>query len=120
MADNKRKRPAFADDTSSSSSSSSNNNEQGDESTPNDETKSDQVGQPTEEIKIKHYVANKPNQFIEALPDVEMIWEMIIVPMFTFKELAMCRPISTFFEPFWTDRFENNKLPLRVPQDCLT
>ena len=33
------------------------------------------------------------------------------------KDLALARPVCTFFEAYWQDKFNNNVLPLRVGLD---
>ena len=36
------------------------------------------------------------------------------------KDLALARPVCTFFEAYWQDKFSNNVLPLRVGLDAAT
>jgi len=36
------------------------------------------------------------------------------------KDLALARPVCTFFEAYWQDKFSNNVLPLRVGNDVAT
>jgi len=36
------------------------------------------------------------------------------------KDLALARPVCTFFEAYWQDKFINNVLPLRVGNDVAT
>ena len=36
---------------------------------------------------------------------------------FGLKDLALARPVCTFFEAYWQDKFNNNVLPLRVGLD---
>ena len=36
------------------------------------------------------------------------------------KDLALARPVCTFFEAYWQDKFSNNVLPLRVGLDVAT
>ena len=35
-------------------------------------------------------------------------------------DLALARPVCTFFEAYWQDKFSNNVLPLRVGNDVAT
>jgi len=63
----------------------------------------------------ENYDASEPNFFLLGLPI--FLWDHVIVDNFGLKDLARTREVCKFFEPFWCDRFENNKLPLRVPRD---
>ena len=38
----------------------------------------------------------------------------------SLKDLALARPVCTFFEAYWQDKFSNNVLPLRVGIDVAT
>lgn len=38
-------------------------------------------------------------------------------PTLELKDLALARPVCTFFEAYWQDKFSNNVLPLRVGND---
>jgi hypothetical protein len=40
--------------------------------------------------------------------------------MLGLKDLALSRPVCTFFEAYWQDKFNNNVLPLRVGNDVAT
>ena len=40
--------------------------------------------------------------------------------MLGLKDLALARPVCTFFEAYWQDKFSNNVLPLRVGNDVAT
>jgi len=44
----------------------------------------------------------------------------VIIPMLGLKDLALARPVCTFFEAYWQDKFSNNVLPLRVGNDVAT
>ena len=62
--------------------------------------------------------STKPNQMTEDLP--ADIWESVIIPYFGLKQLALTRAVCLFFDNYWHDRFDNNKLPLCVPYDLKT
>jgi len=64
------------------------------------------------------YDESKPNQWLDD-PPLE-IWDHVIIPMLGFKDLALARPVCTFFEAYWQDKFSNNVLPLRVGLDVAT
>ena len=57
----------------------------------------------------------KPNQWLDD-PPLE-IWDHVIIPMLGLKDLALARPVCTFFEAYWQEKFSNNVLPLRVGND---
>ena len=40
--------------------------------------------------------------------------------MLGLKDLALSRPVCSFFEAYWQDKFSNNVLPLRVGLDVAT
>ena len=40
--------------------------------------------------------------------------------MLGLKDLALARPVCTFFEAYWQDKFSNNVLPLHVGLDVAT
>merc|ERR1740117_1719226 len=40
--------------------------------------------------------------------------------MLGLKDLALARPVCTFFEAYWQEKFSNNVLPLRVGNDVAT
>jgi hypothetical protein len=61
------------------------------------------------------YDESKPNQWLDD-PPLE-IWDHVIIPMLGLKDLALARPVCTFFEAYWYDKFSNNVLPLRVGND---
>ena len=64
------------------------------------------------------YDESKPNQWLDD-PPLE-IWDHVIIPMLGLKDLALARPVCTFFEAYWQDTFSNNVLPLRVGNDVAT
>ena len=64
------------------------------------------------------YDESKPNQWLDD-PPLE-IWDHVIIPMLGLKDLALARPVCTFFEAYWQDKFSNNLLPLRVGLDVAT
>jgi hypothetical protein len=64
------------------------------------------------------YDESKPNQWLDD-PPLE-IWDHVIIPMLGLKDLALARPVCTFFEAYWQDKFNNNVLPLRVGNDVAT
>ena len=61
------------------------------------------------------YDESKANQWLDD-PPLE-IWDHVIIPMLGLKDLALARPVCTFFEAYWQDKFSNNVLPLRVGND---
>ena len=64
------------------------------------------------------YDESKPNQWLDD-PPLE-IWDHVIIPMLGLKDLALARPVCTFFEAYWQEKFSNNVLPLRVGNDVAT
>ena len=60
----------------------------------------------------------EPNRWLDE-PPLE-IWDHKIVPLLSLKELALARPVGTFFDAYWQEKFNNNVLPLRVPRDVAT
>ena len=64
------------------------------------------------------YDASKANQWLDDPPLV--IWDHCIIPLLGLKDLALARPVCTFFEAYWQDKFNNNLLPLRVGYDVAT
>ena len=64
------------------------------------------------------YDKSKANQWLEE-PPLE-IWDHKIIPLLGLKDLALARPVCTFFEAYWQDKLENNVLPLRVGYDVAT
>ena len=44
----------------------------------------------------------------------------MIIPLLGLKDLALARPVCTFFDAYWQDKFCNNVLPLRVGNDVAT
>jgi len=64
------------------------------------------------------YDESKSNQWLDD-PPLE-IWDHVIIPMLGLKDLALARPVCTFFEAYWQEKFSNNVLPLRVGNDVAT
>jgi len=64
------------------------------------------------------YDESKSNQWLDD-PPLE-IWDHVIIPMLGLKDLALARPVCTFFEAYWQEKFNNNVLPLRVGNDVAT
>jgi len=58
------------------------------------------------------------NQWLDE-PPLE-VWDHKIIPLLSLKDLALARPVCTFFEAYWQDKFSNNVLPLRVGNDVAT
>jgi hypothetical protein len=58
------------------------------------------------------------NQWLDE-PPLE-VWDHHIIPLLSLKDLALSRPVCTFFEAYWQDKFSNNVLPLRVGNDVAT
>jgi len=64
------------------------------------------------------YDESKANQWLDDPPLA--VWDHMIIPFLGLKDLALARPVCTFFEAYWQDKFENNVLPLRVGYDVAT
>ena len=64
------------------------------------------------------YDESRPNQWLDD-PPLE-IWDHVIIPMLGLKDLALARPVCTFFEAYWQEKFSNNVLPLRVGNNVAT
>ena len=58
------------------------------------------------------------NQWLDE-PPLE-VWDHHIIPLLSLRDLALARPVCTFFEAYWQDKFSNNVLPLRVGNDVAT
>jgi len=58
------------------------------------------------------------NQWLDE-PPLE-VWDHRIIPLLSLRDLALARPVCTFFEAYWQDKFSNNVLPLRVGNDVAT
>ena len=58
------------------------------------------------------------NQWLDE-PPLE-VWDHHIIPLFSLRDLALSRPVCTFFEAYWQEKFSNNVLPLRVGNDVAT
>jgi len=58
------------------------------------------------------------NQWLDE-PPLE-VWDHKIIPLLSLRDLALARPVCTFFEAYWQDKFSNNVLPLRVGNDVAT
>jgi hypothetical protein len=64
------------------------------------------------------YDESKANQWLDE-PPLE-VWDHHIIPLLSLKDLALARPVCTFFEAYWQEKFSNNVLPLRVGNDVAT
>jgi hypothetical protein len=64
------------------------------------------------------YDESVANQWLDE-PPLE-IWDHHIIPLLGLRDLALSRPVCTFFEAYWQDKFTNNVLPLRVGNDVAT
>jgi hypothetical protein len=58
------------------------------------------------------------NQWLDE-PPLE-VWDHHIIPLLSLRDLALARPVCTFFEAYWQEKFSNNVLPLRVGNDVAT
>jgi hypothetical protein len=64
------------------------------------------------------YDESVPNQWLDE-PPLE-VWDHHIIPLLGLRDLALSRPVCTFFEAYWQEKFSNNVLPLRVGNDVAT
>jgi len=64
------------------------------------------------------YDESVANQWLDE-PPLE-VWDHKIIPLLSLKDLALARPVCTFFEAYWQDKFSHNVLPLRVGNDVAT
>jgi hypothetical protein len=64
------------------------------------------------------YDESVANQWLDE-PPLE-VWDHHIIPLLSLRDLALARPVCTFFEAYWQDKFSNNVLPLRVGNDVAT
>jgi hypothetical protein len=64
------------------------------------------------------YDESKANQWLDE-PPLE-VWDHKIIPLLSLRDLALARPVCTFFEAYWQEKFSNNVLPLRVGNDVAT
>jgi len=69
-------------------------------------------------LKTIIYDESKANQWLDD-PPLE-IWDHHIIPLLGLRDLALARPVCTFFETYWQEKIRNNVLPLRVPRDVAT
>ena len=69
-------------------------------------------------LKTIIYDESVANQWLDE-PPLE-VWDHHIIPLLSLKDLALARPVCTFFEAYWQDKFSNNMLPLRVGNDVAT
>jgi hypothetical protein len=69
-------------------------------------------------LKTIIYDESVPNQWLDE-PPLE-VWDHHIIPLLSLRDLALARPVCTFFEAYWQDKFRNNVLPLRVGNDVAT
>jgi hypothetical protein len=58
------------------------------------------------------------NQWLDE-PPLE-IWDHHIIPLLSLRDLALSRPVCTFFEAYWQEKFQGNVIPLRVGNDVAT
>jgi hypothetical protein len=58
------------------------------------------------------------NQWLDE-PPLE-VWDHHIIPLLSLRDLALARPVCTFFEAYWQEKFSKNVLPLRVGNDVAT
>jgi len=80
-------------------------------------------GQPVaKKTKLVHrtiiYDETKANQWLDE-PPLE-IWDHHIIPLLGLRDLALSRPVCTFFEAYWQEKFQGNVIPLRVGNDVST
>ena len=61
------------------------------------------------------YDESVANQWLDE-PPLE-VWDHQIIPLLSLRDLALARPVCTFFEAYWQEKFSNNVLPLRVGND---
>jgi len=69
-------------------------------------------------LKTIIYDESVANQWLDE-PPLE-VWDHHIIPLLSLRDLALARPVCTFFEAYWQDKFSNNVLPLRVGNDVAT
>jgi hypothetical protein len=69
-------------------------------------------------LKTIIYDESIANQWLDE-PPLE-VWDHHIIPLLSLRDLALARPVCTFFEAYWQDKFSNNVLPLRVGNDVAT
>jgi len=69
-------------------------------------------------LKTIIYDESIANQWLD-VPPLE-VWDHHIIPLLSLKDLALSRPVCTFFEAYWQDKFSNNVLPLRIGNDVAT
>ena len=69
-------------------------------------------------LKTIIYDESKPNQWLDDPPLA--VWDHMIIPFLSLKDLALSRHVCTFFEAYWQDKFNGNELPLRVGIDVAT
>jgi len=64
------------------------------------------------------YDESVANQWLDE-PPLE-IWDHHIIPLLGLRDLALSRPVCTFFEAYWQKKFQGNVIPLRVGSDVAT
>ena len=69
-------------------------------------------------LKTIIYDETKANQWLDDPPLA--VWDHMIIPFLSLRDLALSRHVCTFFEAYWQDKFSNNVLPLRVGNDVAT
>jgi len=69
-------------------------------------------------LKTIIYDETVANQWLDE-PPLE-VWDHRIIPLLSLRDLALSRPVCTFFEAYWQEKFSKNELPLRVGNDVAT
>jgi len=69
-------------------------------------------------LKTIIYDETKANQWLDDPPLA--VWDHMIIPFLSLKDLALSRHVCTFFEAYWQEKFSHNVLPLRVGNDVAT
>jgi len=83
----------------------------------------DVVGQPVAKktrlvLKTIIYDETKANQWLDDPPLA--VWDHMIIPFLSLKDLALSRQVCSFFEAYWQEKFNGNVLPIRVGNDVAT
>ena len=69
-------------------------------------------------LKTIIYDETKANQWLDDPPLA--VWDHMIIPFLSLRDLALSRHVCTFFEAYWQEKFNGNVLPLRVGNDVAT
>ena len=69
-------------------------------------------------LKTIIYDEKKANQWLDDPPLA--VWDHMIIPFLSLRDLALSRHVCTFFEAYWQEKFSNNVLPMRVGNDVET